>query len=91
MSDPLKHVEEAVEFAENPGAVLPVRALAGHLEIDAGEAINSLNQGLVTFHSDLRKDSLATRRVEVAMVTFGHDVEVVHNSMSVDSVYLPPY
>lgn len=87
--DPLKHVEEAVEFAENPEPRCPCILLLDISKSMRGEAIDSLNNGLVTFHDDLIKDSLATRRVELAIVTFGHDVEVVHNFIPVDR-FTPP-
>jgi len=89
MVDPLRHVEEAVEFAENPEPRCPCVLLLDISKSMRGEAIKALNEGLVTFHTDLSKDPLATRRVEIAIVTFGHDVEVVHNFLPVDR-FTPP-
>jgi uncharacterized protein YegL len=37
----------------------------------SGEPISALNTGLQTFQTELQGDSLASRRVEVAIVTFG--------------------
>jgi uncharacterized protein YegL len=37
----------------------------------AGAPIAALNQGLLTFQQSIQEDSLASRRVEVAIVTFG--------------------
>jgi uncharacterized protein YegL len=36
-----------------------------------GRPIDELNQGLILFRDELAADSLATKRVEVAIVTFG--------------------
>ncbi len=88
MVDPLKHVEDAVEFAENPEPRCPCVLLLDVSKSMRGEAIKSLNEGLVTFRNDLIKDPLATRRVEIAMITFGQEVEVVHNFMPVNR-YIP--
>lgn len=42
----------------------------------AGQPIRELNEGLVTYFDQLLADSLAAKRVEVAIVTFGSSVEV---------------
>ena len=54
MVDPLKHVEEAVEFAENPEPRCPCVLLLDISKSMRGEAIKALNHGLVTFHNDLQ-------------------------------------
>jgi uncharacterized protein YegL len=38
----------------------------------SGPPIQALNQGLQLFYQDIRRDALASERVEVAIVTFGH-------------------
>jgi uncharacterized protein YegL len=88
MVDTLK-VEEAVEFAENPEPRCPCVLLLDISKSMRGEAIKSLNEGLAAFHDDLVKDPLATRRVEVALITFGADVTVVHDFLPVDA-FMPP-
>lgn len=42
----------------------------------SGAPIQELNQGLATFQREIQKDDLAALRVEVAIVTFGSQVEV---------------
>jgi len=45
-----------------------------------GDPIDALNQGLAAFATQIKKDELAARRIEVAMVTFGgNDAELVHD------------
>jgi uncharacterized protein YegL len=58
-------------FAENPEnrcAVVLVLDTSGSM---AGQRIQELNAGLQTFRDELFSDSLASKRVEVAIVTFG--------------------
>ena len=56
-----------------------MRAAAGHFSSMEGEPILALNQGLRAFKEDICKDSLASRRVEVAVVTFDSEVRVVQD------------
>lgn len=54
-----------------------------------GDKIDALNQGLKAFCDDLAKDSLAARRVEVAVVTFDSDVTVVQDFVTADQFQAP--
>jgi len=51
--------------------------------------IDELNQGLQIFKQALMEDSLARRRVEVALVTFGGQVSVVQDFVTADQ-FVPP-
>lgn len=82
-------LESAVEFAENPEARCPCVLLLDVSGSMAGPAIEALNQGIRAFKEDLSKDSLASRRVEVALVAFDHEV-VVHNDFSTIDNFIPP-
>jgi uncharacterized protein YegL len=62
--------EDAV-FAENPENRCPVLLLLDNSVSMRGEPIKQLNEGLATFHENLFADSLAAKRVEVAIITFG--------------------
>lgn len=88
MSDLFK-LDEAVEFAENPEARCPCVLLLDTSGSMQGTAIDALNQGLWAFKEDLMKNSLASRRVEVAVVTFDSDVKVVHEFVTAES-FDPP-
>jgi uncharacterized protein YegL len=54
-----------------------------------GEPILALNVGLQAFREDLCKDPLASRRVEVAVVTFDSEVNVVQDFVTADQ-FEPP-
>ena len=55
-----------------------------------GERIAALNEGLVAFKNDLVNDRLASKRVEIAIVTFDSDVRVVQNFVTADK-FKPPH
>jgi uncharacterized protein YegL len=58
-------------FAENPENRCPVLLLLDNSGSMRGNPISELNSGLQIFRDELFADSLAARRVEVAIVTFG--------------------
>lgn len=75
----MTQLEAAVEFATNPEprcACVLLLDVSGSM---AGAAIKALNDGLRAFSADINGDSLARQRVEVAVVSFGGDVEVVQD------------
>lgn len=59
------------EFAENPEQRCPCLLLLDTSYSMSGEPIAELNEGIRTFKSELMADSLAAKRVEVGIVTFG--------------------
>lgn len=59
------------EFAENPEPRCPCLLLLDTSSSMSGSPISELNNGLVTFKDELMADSMAVKRVEVAIVTFG--------------------
>ncbi len=82
-------LEEAVEFAENPEPRCPCVLLLDTSGSMNGPALDALNEGLKSFKNDLVKDPLASRRVEVAVVTFDNEVRVVQDFVTVDQ-FDPP-
>lgn len=78
---------DLVEFADNPEPRCAFVLLADVSGSMAGEKIASLNQGVQLFANDLRDDSLAAKRVEIAVVTFGDNVNVVAEFGSAKSFY----
>jgi uncharacterized protein YegL len=59
------------EFALNPDPRCACVLLLDTSGSMNGKPITELNQGLRTFQTDLAEDPLASRRVEIAIVTFG--------------------
>ena len=59
------------EFAENPEQRCPCVLLLDTSTSMRGEPIRQLNEGILAFKEDLHNDSMAAKRVEVAIVTFG--------------------
>src|SRR5262245_8811865 len=82
-------LESAVEFAENPEPRCPCVLLLDTSGSMQGERIEALNSGLLTFKNDLMKDSVASRRVEIALVTFNSEIEVLQNFVTVEK-FDPP-
>ncbi|MBW3622799.1 MAG: VWA domain-containing protein [Armatimonadetes bacterium] len=80
----LSILEEDIEFAENPEPRCPCVLLLDTSGSMQGAAIHALNEGLRAFKDDLMRDSLASRRVEIAIVTFNSQVEVVQDFVTAD-------
>jgi uncharacterized protein YegL len=89
MSEERKRLEESVEFMENPEPRCPCVLLLDTSGSMKDAPIAALNQGLVDLQKDLVKDSLASRRVEVAIVTFDKDVKVAQDFVTADQ-FVPP-
>jgi uncharacterized protein YegL len=60
-----------VEFAENPEPRVPCVLIVDTSTSMHGPRIAELNKGLQVYRDELLSDPLATKRVEVAIVTFG--------------------
>lgn len=82
-------LDEVVEFAENPEPRCPCVLLLDTSGSMQGTAIDALNEGLRSFKDDLMKNSLASRRVEVAVITFDCEVNVVQDFVTADQ-FEPP-
>ena len=63
----------AVEFATNPDPRAPLVLVLDTSGSMIGEPISELNAGLQILREGLEKDELSSRRVEIAVVTFGHN------------------
>jgi uncharacterized protein YegL len=61
----------APEFVDNPEPRCPCLLLLDTSHSMQGQPIDELNNGLVAFKDELAADTLAMKRVEVAIVTFG--------------------
>ena len=75
----------AFEFAKNTEQRCPcvlVLDCSGSMQ---GRCIDEINSAIVRFSDDLRSDDLASKRVDIALITFGNEVRVVHDFTSAQS------
>jgi len=88
MNDTLR-LDEIVEFAENPEPRCPCVLLIDTSGSMQGGSIEALNEGLWSFKNDLKKNSLAARRVEVGIITFDSEINLIQNFVTADQ-FEPP-
>lgn len=78
-----------IEFAKNPEPRCPVVLLLDTSGSMSGDRINELNAGLASFKQDVEKDTTASLRVEVAIITFDSSVHIVQDFVTMDNFYPP--
>ena len=87
--DTMLELDESVEFADNPEPRCPCILLVDTSGSMSGAPIAALNEGLVAFKNNLMSDSLAARRVEIAVISFDSTVETVCDFCTTDD-FSPP-
>ncbi len=78
-----------IGFADNPEprcASVLLLDVSGSMQ---GSPLAELQSGLAFYRDDLAADALARKRVEIAVITFGGTVEVIHNFSTADA-FMPP-
>jgi len=78
------------DFALNPEPRCPCLLLLDTSGSMEGSPITELNEGLKAFRDDLVADDLASKRVEVACITFGGSVNVA-TEFETAGVFQPPW
>lgn len=78
-----------IEFLDNPEPRCPCILLLDTSASMSGPPIDELNAGLHVFRDELNNDTLASLRVEVAIVTFGGKVQVAQDFVGVPQ-FQPP-
>lgn len=76
------------KFAENPEPRCPCLLLLDNSGSMSGPPIEELNAGLIQFKDELVADSLAAKRIEVGIVSFG-PVTTVTEFVTADDFYPP--
>ncbi len=79
----------AIEFAENPENRCPCVLVLDVSSSMGGAPIRELQQGLKQYTDELLSDSIARKRVEVAIITFGDSVRTEVPFSTADSLLLP--
>ncbi|RCS56099.1 VWA domain-containing protein [Bremerella cremea] len=76
-------------FAENPEPRVPCVLILDVSSSMMGQPIQELNNGLIAYKDELSADSLASKRVEVSVITFGSEVKTVCDFTTAD-YFIPP-
>jgi uncharacterized protein YegL len=81
--------EKELALLHNPEPRCPCILILDVSSSMAGEPIRQLNDGLISFKDELAADSLASKRVEVAVITFGSEAKLVCDFATQDAFYPP--
>ena len=80
------NLEDLVDFSDNPEPRCACVLLLDTSGSMYGGPIRALNEGIKAFKDAIERDSLASLRVETAIVTFDSSVEIVQEFATVDAL-----
>ena len=83
------NLEDLVEFTDNPEPRCACVLLLDTSGSMHGPPIQALNDGIRAFKEELESDSLASLRVETAIVSFDSSVQLVQDFATVDALATP--
>ena len=83
------NLEDLVEFTDNPEPRCACVLLLDTSGSMHGPPIQALNDGIRAFKEELENDSLASLRVETAIVSFDSSVQLVQDFATVDALATP--
>ena len=83
------NLEDLVEFTDNPEPRCACVLLLDTSGSMYGSPIRALNEGIRAFKEELENDSLASLRVETAIVSFDSSVQLVQDFATVDALATP--
>jgi uncharacterized protein YegL len=78
-----------IDFADNPEPRVPTILLVDTSRSMSGKKIEALNLGLEQFACELAADTLARKRVDVAVISFGGNVSTVCHFTDAESFLAP--
>lgn len=84
-----KRLHEIIEIA-NPQQPHVATILLIDTSGSMTDNIPQLKEGLARFKDDVLKDDLARKRVDLAVISFDDDVQVVHDFSSIEEFEVPP-
>lgn len=78
---------EAAVNMEQKCLVVLVLDVSGSMRI--GNRLNELNKGLQEFYNDISNDETTAQRLEIAIVTFNHEIKTIQHPALVENFMMP--
>lgn len=82
-------LSDTMKYADNPEPRCPVVLLLDTSGSMSGHPIDELNAGLAIFKQEIQRDTTASLRVEVAIITFDSSVDILQDFVTIDEFYPP--